>query len=64
MQGVERFDERYTHLRKDGPLLEFYWAAKSDSNNITYGGIMTHLRYFNHEPADYLRRSDANAVAG
>lgn len=64
MQGIERFDERYTHLRTGGPLLEFYWATRSDSNNITYGGLMTHVRYFNHEPADYLRRSDGRAVAG
>lgn len=50
MQGIERFDERYIYLHKESPELEFYWRTKSDSNNITYGGLMTHLRYFLHEP--------------
>lgn len=49
MQGIERFDERYIYLHNESPELEFYWKTKSDSNNITYGGLMTHLRYFLHE---------------
>jgi hypothetical protein len=54
----------YIHLRKGGPLLEFYWATKSDSNNTTYGGMMTHVRYLNHETADYLRYSDPPLISG
>ena len=49
MQGIERLDERYIHERNGGPLLEFYWKTKSDSNNRVYGGLFTHVRYFLHE---------------
>lgn len=55
MQGIERFDERYIYEHKETPELEFYWKTKSDSNNITYGGLMTHLRYFLHEPNMFRR---------
>lgn len=53
MQGIERMDERYIHQRVGGPLLEMFWRTKSDSNNMTYGGLMTHIRHFLHEVNDY-----------
>lgn len=40
-------------MRKGGPLLEFYWLPVSDSNNLTYGGVLNHLRHFLHEVNDY-----------
>ena len=57
MQGIERMDERYIHDRNDNPLNELFWKTKSDSNNKTYGGLLTHIRYFLHEVND-LRNVD------
>lgn len=53
MQAIERMDERYIHERNGGPLLELFWKAKSDSNNKSYGGLMTHIRHFLHEVNNY-----------
>lgn len=44
--------------------MEYYWATRSDSNNITYGGLMTHLRHYPHDFPDYLRRSDMSRATG
>ena len=51
-QGIERVDDRYVNLHFDKPLLEFYWNTISDSNNISYGGVLNHVRHFLHEVND------------
>lgn len=42
--------------------MEFYWNPKSDSNNLTYGGLVTHVRHFLHEVND-LRNTYPETVA-
>lgn len=54
-------DDRYVNLHKDKPLLEFYWLPISDSNNLTYGGVLNHVRHFLHE-VNNLRRVNINSI--
>ena len=61
MQVIERMDGRYIYHHKNGPLLEWFWLTRSDSNNLTYGGLLTNLRHFPHEPSNM--RSYGNGAA-
>lgn len=60
MQVVERTDPRFIYKRKSGPLLEWYWLLRSDSNNLTYGGLLTNLRHHTHEAS--TTRSNPNGT--
>lgn len=61
-QAIERVDDRYIHQRNKNSSLEFYWAPVSDSNNLSYGGVVTYVRHFLHE-VNNLRRTTPALIA-
>ncbi len=61
-QGIERIDDRYIYQHHKESLLEFYWSPRSDSNNMKYGGVVTHVRHFLHEVNDYRRWNMAENI--
>jgi len=62
MQVVERTDGRFIYHHNGGPLLEWFWMARSDSNNVTYGGLLTNLRHWPHEQSNMRLYGEGSAA--